>query len=769
MTAQLDRTTTTATRLRTPLRAAEIGLSVLALVAALLILLDPPGVVRAVVVLIPSLLLPGWVAVRRFPGLEPASRLLFTAVGSIVLLTAVSLLMVVTHLWHPRLVVAVILVLAAAAVVLRPVGGDLRLAETPARASSSPSSSPSPSSSLSGGAGRRALPWLALAVGAALWVVGLALTNSTSLGSYGLLAAFPVFWYLAVALVFAVVLYGLFTAQRARGVLAAGLGLLVTILYMSANLVENAPRLPWLYKHIAVTAYIEAHGSVNPSIDIYNRWPGFFSFSASLGTAIGYTNPVSYAGWAELAFALVDAVLVLAIVRTLTANRRLAWTAVLVFSIVNWIGQNYYSPQAFAFVLYLTIVLLALKTLRGDPRRVMRWFEAKLGAPARRRGLALNAEVVAVTTGRRGRIVAIVAILLLQAVIVVSHQLTPYVAILTLLPLFVLGYLRPLWVAVALVVLPVAYLVPNLGYVQQHFGLFSSFDPLANATTASVSSVGVSQAAALQSHGVQLLTVLTIVLALAGFVRRILQGHIRTTLIVAWLAFAPVFTFFGQSYGGEGKFRVVLFGLPFYALGIGWLFWSSRPRGAAQAAPGGAPLLAGAGQPLLAGAAQPAESAHPRRRNLLLGVTTTVLLALFVGTYYQAEAAVKVDDSDVKSAEWLDARFGPQDVVVSLGDDFPYLIGANYPNYSGYQQAGSFADIKTYTQNVVDASTAVTLLKQYAPQGHIWIAFSDAQNHAAEVAGFFTAGQLESLEAAVAKESTLRYDKDGARVYDLTK
>jgi hypothetical protein len=718
---------------RTPLRIAELVLAVVGVVAAVLIAVDVPGPLRASVVFVALLLVPGWAVLRRFPAIEPAARLVFTVVGSLVVLTLLALAQVWTGLWFPRVVEIVVLVVAAGVI-----------ARWPLAALAAPTSH---SRTASQGLLRRdrerwisVWPYAALVVAAVLWLVGVALTNSSDLGTFGLLAAFPVVWYLSVAIAFVVTLVGLFTRRRSHGLLAASVGLLTVILYASANLVENAPRLPWVYKHIAVTNYIFANGSVDPNIDIYNRWPGLFSFSASLSAGTGLHDAVSYASMAEVFFALVDGVLVLAIARTISRHRRWAWTAVLVFTIGNWVGQNYYSPQAFAFMFYLTAALVAMMALGGEPRRWMGAIEGWIARPARKLGRALNTEMLGTTRSPRARVLAIVALLGLQLVITATHQLTPYMAILAFLPLFVLGYLRPFWVGVLVVALPVAFLVPNFAYVQSHFGLLGSFDPVANATTASVSSVGVSTASTLQSKGVEVLTGLAVLLAFAGYVRRIRQGHVRVTLVVAWLAVAPVLTVFGQSYGGEGKFRVFLFGLPFYAMGVSWLFWSGKRL--------------------------------PRVRKAGLVASLSVLLLLFVGTYYQPEASLRIDKGDVTAATWLDHRFSSKDTFVSVADTFPELVGPNYPKYlKRYTQAYVMSDV-AYAQGekATNADIEKFIADGYStvPGATTWVAFSKAQEHAVLVSGAFTAADLREIEDTVAASSTLAYDHDGVRLYERT-
>ncbi|AMM22024.1 hypothetical protein AX769_20075 [Frondihabitans sp. PAMC 28766] len=736
MTTQLEAPPATDPRPRlAPLRAAEIGLAVFGIVAAVLIGLDAQGPVRTIVVLVALMLVPGWTLLRRFAAIEPAARVALTLIGSILFETVVAVGMVWTHFWHPKPAAVAILVIAAVLIARKPAGA------LAVDSGSGAELDPAPARPASAQGHRLARPvlgaWIALAVAFVLWIVGVSLTNSTDLGQLGLLAAFPAVWYVSVALAFAVVMFGLFTKLRSHGLLAGSIATLIVILYASADVVENAPRLPWVYKHIAVTNYIATHGSVKPSIDIYNRWPGFFSFAASLGTSIGLPNAVDYAAWAEVAFALVDGLLVLAIARSISRHRRWAWTAVIVFTVGNWVGQNYYSPQAFAFMLYLTAALVAVHTLGGEPRRPLRWLENVLATPARRFGRTINGELLGAGRSPRARVLAIVAIIVLQVVITFSHQLTPYVAILALLPLLVFGYLRPLWLALVVVVVPVVYLIPNLGYVETNFGLFSSFDPVANASTASVSTFGVSEAATLQSHGVILLTGVAVVLALAGFVRRILNGHVRTTLVVAWLAFAPVFTFFGQSYGGEGKFRVFLFGLPFYAMGVAWLFWSGK---------------------------------RPAIRMTGLIAALTVLLILFVGTYFQPEASLRISRADVNGALWLDAHFNDDDTVFSVDDTFPLLIGPNYPKQLlRYAQSTAMTDVKNEDPTRVNNKRLEELIAQRYDGGTTWVAFSPNQTHTAIESGTFTRAEITSIESHIAAESTLAYSHDGTEIYALTK
>jgi hypothetical protein len=326
-------------------------------------------------------------------------------------------------------------------------------------------------------------PWFALIAAVVLWLVALQRTQVGQLGDGGLIPAFPVIWYIAVAIVVGLSVMELVSGRVSDMRMTAYIVALVAFLYASSAAVEAVPRFPWVYKHIAVTSYIASHGHVDRAIDIYQRWPGFFALSAQLDAIVGKDGPLSYAAWAEPTFAFANVALVALIARSISRNGRWYWTAALLFTLENWIGQNYYSPQAFAFMLFLAICLVVFSALRGQPRRlalVLERFLSRISmAPPSSHP---NGAVPWKPSPPRHRAVAIVGVLVTFAVVVASHQLTPYLAVADLLPLFLVGYLRPAWVGLMMAGITVLYLLPNLGYVAQHFGLFSSFDPAANAT-----------------------------------------------------------------------------------------------------------------------------------------------------------------------------------------------------------------------------------------------------------------------------------------------
>lgn len=705
----------------------------LGLMAALLILLDAGGPVLAPFKLIMCLALPGWVLVSRLADADPAARLVWTVVASAMLFTVFAFFMAWSGIWHPRPVAAAGLVASSAAIVLFPAVHGFGSRPFDWRLRPLRQLIPLDRVRLLGRLRERSLrellPWLVLGAALIMWGISLAMTGSGDLDTWGLLTKYPATWYLAVAAVLGLCIWGIGTRReiRARFLIASVSGLVV-MLYASANLLTAVPRLPWSYKHIAVTDFIGATGQMDPSVDIYNRWPGFFASSAFLGETIGLRDALDYAAWAEIGFALLNVVTVLAIARALSRNPRVYWTATLVFVLANWVNQNYYSPQAFGYTLYLTMCLIVLTFLRSTPIMVVQVLEERLTRPQ-----LPVIESYERPIGRSLRVTAIVAVLLLQAAIVVSHQLTPYLALLGLVPLFLLGYFRPRWLAPALVVMTLLYLIPNIGFIEQKYGLFTGFDPLANAGYQPRSDTFTDPAAWLMTtrwmaRAAVLLSVLTGVLALAGFVRRLMQGEVRTTLMVAWMAVAPAFGLLGQSYGGEARLRIYLFALPWLAIGVAWLFWSG-------------PL---------------------RTRKALLGATASLsaMALLFSVVYFQPEEDHRIPQGDVVASQWIDSRARSGDVIFEPGYFFPTLIGPNYPNYYRTIRVAPLSGLIKNLTGPVNAENIEKYADSIKPTSNVYVVISDNKREDESAAKLSPSGTVSNFER------DLSFDNRASRVFE---
>ena len=706
----------------------EYALALLGALTAVLILFDAGGESMAGAKLLVCLAVPGWALVRWLRHVDPVARFVFTVVAGATAFALTAAVMGWLQLWNPR-PAAVGILLVSVAVLLIP--GPRTAWQAPARL---------PRPQLATYA-----PGLVLLAAMVLWAATLESTNH-HLGDYGLLTAFPATWYISLALVVALCIWSAARPGVHSGWLAgASITGLVVILYSSAGLLTDVPRLPWTYKHIAVTDLIQTTGQFDPDIDIYNRWPGFFLFSAFLGESSGYKDALSYAGWAEPVFALMNVALVLAIARTLTKNPRIYWTSALVFALSNWLNQNYYSPQAFAYTLHLTMCLVILTFLRGTPAGWVQRLEDRLANRFSRS--KPEPEEVKTYTGRQ-QALAIVAVLVLQAMIVMSHQLTPYLAILGLLPLFLVRYFKPAWVAPALLMMALLYLLPNAEFVKDKYGLLNSFDIFANAGYKAAS--GAPGPSLLSGRWLArealALSLFTALLAGLGFIRNFLRGNVRTTLIVGTFAATPIIGLFGTSYGGEGRLRVFMFALPWLAIGAAWLFWSGKLPG----------------------------------RKAVVGAASaiSVMAIMFTTVYFQNEANVRVPAADVSASRWLDSNVQKGDAVVETNYHLPLLVG---PHYSFYLRSGQLVSVASKLHNTGQPFTGDDMLTyvdktraaaKMRPSDRVFVVVSDLQQRTSTgVLRQFPKDVLVPLEhdLDVARGSDLVFENKSVRIYEVTR
>ncbi len=484
-----------------------------------------------------------------------------------------------------------------------------------------------------------ALPFL----GIGSWAYGVSQLRRSGIGSYGLLASANVWFVLGL-----VVLLGGFVLELRRSeprtwLLALQLVALIVAVYSTVPIIFGAPEYAWVYKHIGIVSAFQRYGRVTDPTNIYQEWPALFAAVAAI-SSLAHTNALSFAAWAPLAFELADALLLLAIFRLLTGERRIAWLALALYEgLIAWVGQDYLSPQAFGFLLWLGIALIILRWLRAPPPA-----SAPRGRLARRRAPLVAGLPPALQTTRAMRVVALVLVVAIYFAIVASHQLTPYVVLAGVGGLTVLDLVRPRWLLALLAAIAIAYLAPHYELIAHDFGgIFSGGSPIQNASGARGTYHGGAEATTAQI--VRGLAAGMWLLALAAVARwRSALGRIA---IPATLAFSPFVILAAQSYGGEAIYRVYLFSAPWCALLIAWALCEVR---------------------------------LPRRAHLrwpiIGGVCVAVLFAGLQGLY----GPVVVDaftPGEVTASRWLYAHIPRGSLIVLPVDDFPVLETADYNDY----------------------------------------------------------------------------------------
>jgi hypothetical protein len=393
---------------------------------------------------------------------------------------------------------------------------------------------------------------LALAAGAASTV---AVPVDSDLG---LLAVLPYpFWagILLLNVSFAVALRGDAAGPARRPIMLWLIAVLVVVLFGTAAFVTDIPRGEVAFRHLGIADALSRTQGIDPDIDAYFNWPGFFALLATVLGATGL-DPATVALWAPVFNMGLWLAAIGVLTRSLTRDPRRRWLALWIFCLGNWQDQDYLSPQAFGFFLYLVVVALLVGPLAARAPGLRGFNRAALESWWRGRSP---------TEPRQGhRVSAIAVVLLLVAVICASHQLTPFMLLIAMIALTLSGRIWPSRLPlITAVVLSLWLVYPASAYLVGHPPLEDA-GLLAAAEANVVDRVGGTPGHVFVVQVRMVLTVVLWLLAAAGALRDWRRG--RLDIRVVLLAVSPLLLFPAQAYGGEMLIRVSLFALPFIAL-----------------------------------------------------------------------------------------------------------------------------------------------------------------------------------------------------------
>ncbi|SEQ00329.1 glycosyltransferase [Arthrobacter sp. OV608] len=402
--------------------------------------------------------------------------------------------------------------------------------------------------------------WCALAgAGSLALVVWAASTVALPVTSdLGLVAALPFpFWagVLILNAAFFVALRGDTEGPASRPVMIWLVAVLVLVLFGTAAFVTDVPRGEVAFRHLGIANALSGMQQIDPNIDAYFNWPGFFALLATVLGATGL-DPVTLALWAPVLNVSLWLVAIAVLTGYLTRDPRRRWLVLWLFCLGNWQDQDYLSPQAFGFFLYLVVLAMVLGPLAAKPATFHGFRPAGLGQWWRERTPA---------EPRTGfRLAALVVTLLLIPVITASHQLTPFMLLVVITVLTLSGRVWPGRLPlIAGLVLVLWLLYPASTYLAGHPLLENA--GLQIAAEANV----VDRVNGTAGHllVVQLRVGLTVLLwALAALGAVLEWRKRRLDLRIVLLAATPLLLFPAQAYGGEMLIRVSLFALPFVAL-----------------------------------------------------------------------------------------------------------------------------------------------------------------------------------------------------------
>lgn len=411
--------------------------------------------------------------------------------------------------------------------------------------------------------------WALAAVAAAALVLGvesLLQVDARSIGDLGLIGALPPSYFVALGLSLAGFVMTLGLPKARPALLTFQILVLVVVLQGADPIVFGLPRLEASYRHMGIAGYIAQTGQFNPRLDAYFNWPGFFAMLAMLSKATGVSDLSAVATWAPIGVDVLLLVPLLVLSSRLTSNWRHAWASVWMFYLAIWVGQDYLSPQACAFLLMVILLGCLLTCFGGWP-----WPVATHRLTARMRRIVAALDPAPRLQGRMGLPRGDAAVLgigcaLFVVAMTTAHQLTPFALIPVVVVFLLSGRLRLKSLTLFAAVFPLVWLaVVAYPYTVGHVdALLGSFGALGQTTARAVTDRIAGSVDHLIVVNTRLAeTALVVVLAAVGAV--IARRRRVRWLTAALGAGAPLVLYVIQPYGGELLLRLYLYGLPFAA------------------------------------------------------------------------------------------------------------------------------------------------------------------------------------------------------------
>lgn len=538
------------------------------------------------------------------------------------------------------------------------------------------------------------------AIGLAAWALSVRDLHPYTAGAFGLVTHLPLLWWLALIAVTAAVAVALIPRHPRTPVVVFAIIAFALVLHGTLPASESTPRFEAAYTIAGFANYIAQHGHTLPRIDARMSWYGMLAGDAMASKAMA-VSPMWFLRWAPLLFELIYLFPVKALANSTLASPRARFAALPLFLVGNWIDQDYFSPQAIGLLLYLVVVLIAVRTLgaRNLHPRPVRWLAGtRAFLYARRfalRRLALPLDAAAaelddVAPRARTRTAVAVLSIFLTVVLVISHELSPVALCLVLFFLFLAGRtrLRTLWLFVAFAVFAWLSWEAEPFWSGHLTKLFGSVGTVTSTVTTSVgdrtlsTSLGrsVVEASRLGAAG------LIWLLALAGVWVLWRRRRTQWTLIV--LALAPIAVSGAVSYGGEVALRILLFSL-------------------APLAVLGAALIDG---PFL-------------RRGAVVAFTLVgcALVLLFPFARYGNESFEAVAPGDIQATNWIYGNVPAGATILVFSRDEP-LMYSHVGDYKVRELGAAVLDpVSTIESALPKASTWIFLSRTQQEYGQVYI------------------------------------------------
>ena len=407
-----------------------------------------------------------------------------------------------------------------------------------------------------------------LTAGLVAWVISLFTINIHDVNELGFAAAFTPLTWLALLLAISAAICTIFLVsletKRFWPLVVGALLLVIAVIHATPMLLESAPRFFEASNHVGFIDYIARTGQ--HSVEVNNRLSWFGAFGAG-ATLSGTSGPPSLFGTIRLfpwVFAMVILLPINAILSKFIVDQRARAAALLFFVLGNWIAQDYFSPQAIAYFMSMTVVALIVHLAPSSGpsvRHPKQWW-----------------------AGRKSPLRLVVLVTALTMAIVLAHQLSPIMLVEMVLVLVLTGAtsLR-VFPLVVVAIFVTWFSVGGFFYWGGHIDLLFGVHQEAKQSVSLSTIIAQNLTDRLKHGGLEFVVAIArvgvaLIFLLMGTLSVWVGRRSREIRVLGVLSIAP-FIFLGATgYGGEALMRALFFALPFLSGLVGILVLRVKPR-----------------------------------------------------------------------------------------------------------------------------------------------------------------------------------------------
>jgi len=182
------------------------------------------------------------------------------------------------------------------------------------------------------------------------------------LGWFGLISTLSISYFASVMLLIISFLLNIKFLLNRKLFLAQIIALIV-FLFLTPALFEGTIRFRSAYKVLGFSEYILRNGFINTNDIIYHNWPG----AIILISSIQYLTTSDFCIYIVKYYpSLIELLYLLPLFifyNKLTTNTRIVWISIFIFYLLNFLNQDYLSPQSISYFLYLLMLIILIGTM----------------------------------------------------------------------------------------------------------------------------------------------------------------------------------------------------------------------------------------------------------------------------------------------------------------------------------------------------------------------------------------------------------------------